>query len=61
MDNETKSKGIVNRSDLETIRRGIEEIQERLDELSPRQLMQELEVIKIWVMNKETVDNFKDE
>ena len=61
MDNETKSKSIVNRSDLETIRRGIEDIQERLDELSPQQLMQELEVVRMWVLNKETIDNFKDE
>ena len=61
MDNETKSKSIVNRSDLETIRRGIEDIQERLSELSPQQLMQELEVVRMWVLNKETIDNFKDE
>tara|TARA_R100001530_G_C4251069_1_gene137845 strand:+ start:328 stop:513 length:186 start_codon:yes stop_codon:yes gene_type:complete len=61
MDNETKSKSIVYRSDLETIRRGIEDIQERLSELSPEQLMQELEVVRMWVLNKETVDNFKDE
>jgi hypothetical protein len=61
MDNETKSKSIVNRSDLETIRRGIEDIQERLAELSPQQLMQELEVVRMWVLNKETIDNFKDE
>ena len=54
MDNETKSKSAINRSDLETIRRGIEDIQERLSELSPEDLMQELEVIRMWVLNKET-------
>jgi|TARA_R110002051_G_scaffold292088_1_gene356342 hypothetical protein len=53
MDNETKSKGTIYRSDLETIRRGIEEIQLRLSELSPMELMQELEVVRMWVLNKE--------
>lgn len=53
MDSETKSESTVLKSDLESIRRGIEDIQERLSDLSPRQLMQELEVVKMWILNKE--------
>ena len=53
MDNEAKSEDTNHRSNLETIRRGIEDIQDRLLTLSPKQLMQELEVVKMWVINKE--------
>lgn len=57
MDYKEQGKDSEGRSGLVAIRRGIENIQKSLNQLSPDQMMRELETIKIWVTNKENERN----
>lgn len=53
MADEEQREDRIKRPDLSIIIRGIEDIQNSLPKFSPEQLMQELETLRIWVINKQ--------
>ena len=53
MADEEQSEDRVKQLDLSIIIRGIEDIQNSLSKISPEQLVQELETLKMWVINKQ--------
>ncbi len=53
MDKKEQREGDFEQSHLEIIKKAIEDIQINLGSISPDQLMQELETIKMWISNIE--------
>ena len=53
MDSKKQREGSFEQSHLDIIRKAIEDLQRNLGSISPDQLMQELETIKMWISNIE--------
>ena len=53
MDDKTEDQNRIDATDLNAVINSLEWVQSNLSELSNRQLMQELEIIKMWLKNKQ--------